>query len=113
MLRRRELFRQLAFPVAKEKMARSATALFEIDMDVVSEMIKKSKDTKMHRATILDIVVNFPNSRRPDVETVVNFPSSRRRIFWNKPSALKSFRDHVHCSILEVHPPVNLMGFHW
>ncbi|SGY64027.1 BQ5605_C007g04862 [Microbotryum silenes-dioicae] len=51
MLRRREQFRQLAFPVAKEKMARSATALLEIDMDVVSEMIKKFKDTKRYKAT--------------------------------------------------------------
>ncbi|SGZ14532.1 BQ5605_C029g10600 [Microbotryum silenes-dioicae] len=45
------LFRQLACRVPKEKVARVAAALLEIDMDVVSEMIQKSKDTKMYRAT--------------------------------------------------------------
>ncbi|SGY28993.1 BQ5605_C002g00998 [Microbotryum silenes-dioicae] len=51
MLRLRDVFRQLAFRVPKEKVARIATALLEIDMDVVSEMIKKSKDTKRYKAT--------------------------------------------------------------
>ncbi|SGY55807.1 BQ5605_C006g04079 [Microbotryum silenes-dioicae] len=51
MLRRREVFPQLAFRVPKEKVARIGAALLEIDMDVVSEMIKKSKDTKRYKAT--------------------------------------------------------------
>ncbi|SGY69802.1 BQ5605_C004g03063 [Microbotryum silenes-dioicae] len=40
------LFRQLAFRVPKEKVARIGAALLEIDMDVVSEMIKKSMTPK-------------------------------------------------------------------
>ncbi|SGY66330.1 BQ5605_C004g02660 [Microbotryum silenes-dioicae] len=46
-----QVFRQLAFRVPKEKVARIAAALLEIDMDVVSEMIIKSKDTKRYKAT--------------------------------------------------------------
>ncbi|SGY17349.1 BQ5605_C015g07757 [Microbotryum silenes-dioicae] len=45
-----QVFRQLAFRVPKEKVARIAAALLEIDMDVVSEMIKKSKDTNRYKA---------------------------------------------------------------
>ncbi|SGY29091.1 BQ5605_C002g01013 [Microbotryum silenes-dioicae] len=36
---------------ATQKVARIATALLEIDMDVLAEMIKKSKDTKRYKAT--------------------------------------------------------------
>ncbi|SGY19014.1 BQ5605_C014g07535 [Microbotryum silenes-dioicae] len=46
-----QVFRQLAFRVPKEKVARIATAQLEIDLDVLAEMIKKSKDTKRYKAT--------------------------------------------------------------
>ncbi|SGZ30456.1 BQ5605_C048g12366 [Microbotryum silenes-dioicae] len=43
--------KRVACRVFKEKVARIAAALLENDMDVVSEMIKKSKDTKRYKAT--------------------------------------------------------------
>ncbi|SGY15246.1 BQ5605_C013g07301 [Microbotryum silenes-dioicae] len=46
-----QVFRQLAFRVPKEKVARIGAALLEIDMDVVSEMVQKTKDTKRYKAT--------------------------------------------------------------
>ncbi|SGY14965.1 BQ5605_C013g07184 [Microbotryum silenes-dioicae] len=46
------VFRQLAFRVPTEKVARIGAALLEIEMDIVSEMIKKkSKDAKRYKAT--------------------------------------------------------------